>query len=134
MDFEVRKQKALAIMASRKMWKCNYAPPLIRFLWCWVKIPPLPFASFWQVFGLMTGSFSVMYGLLMYLMVWRPQDESSVRLCGQSYHERVIWLDDGFFYLWRERCINYLTGKTCNGMKYTVRGDCACVNRFYILR
>ena len=24
-------------------------------------------------------------------------DESSVRLCGQSYHERVIWLDDGFF-------------------------------------
>ncbi len=26
MDFEARKQKALAIMASRKMWKSNYAP------------------------------------------------------------------------------------------------------------
>ena len=24
MDFEARKQKALAIMASRKMWKSNY--------------------------------------------------------------------------------------------------------------
>lgn len=40
MDFKERKQKALAIMASRKMWKSNYAPPLIRLLW-WlgVKIP-----------------------------------------------------------------------------------------------
>lgn len=62
MDFEERKQKALAIMASRKMWKSNYAPPLIRLLW-WlgVKIPLLPFASFWQVFGLMTGGFSGVY-------------------------------------------------------------------------
>ena len=60
MDFEVRKQKALAIMVRRNMFKCNYAPPLIRFLW-WlgVNIPPLPFASFWQVFGLMAGSFSI---------------------------------------------------------------------------
>ncbi|CAI2006622.1 Uncharacterised protein [Klebsiella pneumoniae] len=33
MDFEARKQKALAIMASRKMWKSNYSPPLIRLLW-----------------------------------------------------------------------------------------------------
>ncbi|SAV25188.1 Uncharacterised protein [Klebsiella variicola] len=33
MDFEARKQKALAIMASRKMWKSNYAPLLIRLLW-----------------------------------------------------------------------------------------------------
>lgn len=33
MDFEARKQKALAIMASRKMWKSNYAPPLIRLMW-----------------------------------------------------------------------------------------------------
>jgi hypothetical protein len=40
MDFEVRKQKALAIMVRHNMFKCNYAPPLIRFLW-WlgVKIP-----------------------------------------------------------------------------------------------
>ncbi|HIH9948279.1 TPA: DUF6404 family protein, partial [Klebsiella pneumoniae] len=28
MDFEARKQKALAIMSSRKMWKSNYAPLL----------------------------------------------------------------------------------------------------------
>lgn len=47
MDFEARKQKALAIMASRKMWKSNYAPPLIRLMWrLGINIPPLPFAPF----------------------------------------------------------------------------------------
>lgn len=52
MDFEARKQKALAIMASRKMWKSNYAPPLIRLMWrLGINIPPLPFAPFWQVFA-----------------------------------------------------------------------------------
>ena len=50
MDFEARKQKALAIMASRKMWKSNYAPLLIRLLWrLGINIPPLPFAPLWQV-------------------------------------------------------------------------------------
>lgn len=76
MDFEEREQKALAIMASRKMWKSNYAPPLICLLW-WlgVKIPPLPFASFWRVFVLMTVSFSVISLLftatLFWLLQWR---------------------------------------------------------------
>ncbi len=41
MDFEARKQKALAIMASCKMWKSNYAPLLIRLLWrLGINIPP----------------------------------------------------------------------------------------------
>lgn len=72
MDFKARKQKALAIMASRKMWKSNYAPPLIRLMWrLGINIPPLPFAPFWQVFCVMTSSFSVGYGLWMYWMVWR---------------------------------------------------------------
>lgn len=74
MDFEARKQKALAIMASCKMWKSNYAPLLIRLLWrLGINIPPLPFAPFWQVFGVMAGSFSVGYGLWMYWMVWRAR-------------------------------------------------------------
>ncbi len=96
MDFEARKQKALAIMASRKMWKSNYAPLLIRLLWrLGINIPPLPFAPFWQVFGVMAGSFSVGYGLWMYWMVWRAQGMPPVRLQNQSYCGRVIWPDDG---------------------------------------
>ncbi|MEJ0229466.1 DUF6404 family protein (plasmid) [Klebsiella michiganensis] len=105
MDFEERKQKALAIMASRKMWKSNYAPPLIRLLW-WlgVKFPPLPFASFWQVFSLMTGGFSVGYGLLMYFMVWRPQGMSPLFACAVSLIAGVLFgLTMALFHLWRRR-------------------------------
>lgn len=99
MDFEARKQKALAIMASRKMWKSNYAPLLIRLLWrLGINIPPLPFAPLWQVFVVMTGYFSLGYGLWMYWTVWRaPGDASPVRLRNQSYRGRVIWPDDGTF-------------------------------------
>ncbi|MGK6868579.1 DUF6404 family protein [Klebsiella pneumoniae] len=52
MDFEARKQKALAIMASCKMWKSNYAPLLIRLLWrLGINIPPAVcsvLAGFWR--------------------------------------------------------------------------------------
>ncbi|MEQ5055686.1 DUF6404 family protein [Klebsiella michiganensis] len=104
-DFEERKQKALAIMAGRKMWKSHYAPPLVRLLWrLGVKFPPAPFASFWQVFGLMAGSFSVMYGLLMYFLVWRVQGMSPLFACVVSLIAGVLF---GFmmalFNLWRRR-------------------------------
>lgn len=105
MDFEERKQKALALMASRKMWKSNYAPPLIRLLWkLGVKIPPLPFVSFWQIFGLMTSSFSVGYGLLMYLMVWRAQGMSPWFACAVSLIAGVFFgVTMALFHLWRRR-------------------------------
>ena len=75
MDFEARKQKALAIMASRKMWKSNYAPLLIRLLWrLGIKIPPLPLAPLWQVFVVMAVSLSVGSGLWMYWTVWWAQE------------------------------------------------------------
>ena len=82
MDFEARKQKALAIMSSRKMWKSNYAPLLIRLLWrLGINIPPLQFAPFWQVFVVMTGYFSLGYGLWMYWTVWRAQGMSPLFAC-----------------------------------------------------
>lgn len=92
MDFEARKQKALAIMASRKMWKSNYAPPLIRLMWrLGINIPPLPFAPFWQVFCVMTSSFSVGYGLWMYWMVLRTQGMPPCSLAKQVL-SRVCYL------------------------------------------
>lgn len=33
MSFERKKERALAIMESKKMWRSNYAPPLLRGLW-----------------------------------------------------------------------------------------------------
>jgi hypothetical protein len=105
MDFETRKQKALAIMDRRKMWKSNYAPPLIRLLWrLGVKIPPVPFASFWQVFGLMAAFFSVGYGLLMYLMVWHAQGMSPLFACALSLVSGVFFgLIMALFHLWRKK-------------------------------
>ncbi|MBK0167087.1 DUF6404 family protein [Klebsiella sp. S69] len=108
MEFAARKRKALAIMASRKMWKSNYAPPLIRLLW-WlgVKIPPLPFAPFWQVFRWMGGFFSMWYGLLMYLMVWRVQGRSPLFACATSLIAGVLFgLTMALFHWWRRRANN----------------------------
>lgn len=33
MSFEEKKERAIAIMESKKMWRSNYAPPLLRILW-----------------------------------------------------------------------------------------------------
>ncbi|WP_368758775.1 DUF6404 family protein [Klebsiella oxytoca] len=105
MDFEARKQKALAIMAERRMWKSNYAPPLVRLLWrLGVKIPPLPFMSFWRLFVVMAAPFSIGYGLLMYLMVWRAQGMSPLFACAVSLIAGVLFgLTMALFHLWRRR-------------------------------
>lgn len=72
MIFEEKKECAIAIMESKKMWRSNYAPPLLRTLWkIGIKIPPLPFASFWQV-TLLTGTlFGPVWGLLMWVFLWK---------------------------------------------------------------
>ena len=48
MAFEQKKKKALALMEEKKMWRSNYAPPLLRLFWkVGGKMPPPPFAPFW---------------------------------------------------------------------------------------
>lgn len=45
MTFDEKKERALALMAEKKMWRSNYAPPISHLLWkCGVQIPPPPFA------------------------------------------------------------------------------------------
>ncbi|WP_426577686.1 DUF6404 family protein [Xenorhabdus stockiae] len=75
MTFEQRKARAIAIMESKKMWRSNYAPPLLRILWkMGFKIPPFPFASFWQI-AIPSGIwFGPAWGLLMWFIVWRHED------------------------------------------------------------
>ena len=116
MDFEARKQKALAIMASRKMWKSNYAPLLIRLLWrLGINIPPLPFAPFWQVFVVMTGYFSLGYGLWMYWTVWRAQGMPLLFACEISLIAGVLFgLTMALFHLWRRKVNKLPDWKDCN--------------------
>ncbi len=72
MCFERKKERAFAIMDSKKMWRSNYAPPLLRGLWkLGLKIPPLPFASFWQITLIMGFVFGPLWGLAMWLFIWK---------------------------------------------------------------
>lgn len=66
MSFEDKKERALTIMESKKMWRSNYAPLLLRLAWkVGLKVPPLPFASFWQITLLMGLWFGPVWGICM---------------------------------------------------------------------
>ena len=72
MSFERKKERALAIMESKNMWRSNYAPPALRGLWkLGLKIPPLPFASFWQITVIMGSGFGFVWGLAMWSATWQ---------------------------------------------------------------
>ncbi len=104
-QFERRKQKAIALMDSRKMWRSNYAPPLLRGLWkLGLKIPPTPFMSFRHVLVLMSVWYSVVWGLVMYFCTWRAQE---CHLLSPVFTVSVLGLFFGFFmalfHLWRKK-------------------------------
>lgn len=47
MTFDEKKKRALTLMEEKKMWRCNYAPPILLLLWkLGLQIPPAPFAPF----------------------------------------------------------------------------------------
>lgn len=72
MSFERKKERALAIMESKNMWRSNCAPPLLRGLWkLGLKIPPLPFASLWQITVIMALGFGPVWGLIMWFSIWQ---------------------------------------------------------------
>lgn len=81
MGFEAKKKHAIAIMESKKMWRSNYAPPLLHLAWkAGLKIPPLPFASFWQITLLMGGWFGPAWGICMWFLLGRIQG------CNRALH------------------------------------------------
>lgn len=72
MSFEDKKERALTIMESKKMWRSNYAPLLLRLAWkVGLKVPPLPFASFWQITLLMGLWFGPVWGICMWFSSWK---------------------------------------------------------------
>lgn len=72
MSFEAKKKRAIAIMESKNMWRSNYAPPLLRLAWkAGLKIPPLPFAPFWQITLLMGVAFALIWGVMMWFFSWK---------------------------------------------------------------
>lgn len=62
MTFEQKKARAIALMDSKKMWRSDSAPPLLRILWrLGIRLPPLPFMPFWQV-AVLTGAYGALPG------------------------------------------------------------------------
>jgi len=71
--FEQKKARAIALMDSKKMWRSNYAPPLLRILWrLGIRLPPLPFMPFWQVAVLTGGLWGTSWGCAMWFIYWGP--------------------------------------------------------------
>lgn len=76
MTFEQKKARAIALMDSKKMWRSNYAPPLLRILWrLGIRLPPLPFMPFWQV-TVLTGG---LWGLIIISFARFPPRRSGFR-------------------------------------------------------
>ncbi|MGL5389641.1 MAG: DUF6404 family protein [Serratia sp. (in: enterobacteria)] len=105
MTFDEKKQQALALMAEKKMWRSNYAPPLMRLLWkLGVQIPPPPFMPFWQNVLCFGGFIGSLWGVIMWFTVWKSQGYSVLMALQMSLFAGVFF---GFFmalyHYWRKR-------------------------------
>ncbi|EJU6734266.1 hypothetical protein N4Z18_003969 [Salmonella enterica] len=105
MTFEQKKARAIALMDSKKMWRSNYAPPLLRILWrLGIRLPPLPFMPFWQVTVLTGGLWGIYWGCAMWFIYWGP----SGMVAGEAI---IISITGGFlfgllmasFHWWRRK-------------------------------
>lgn len=109
MTFEQKKARAIALMDSKKMWRSNYAPPLLRILWrLGIRLPPLPFMPFWQVTVLTGGLWGISWGCAMWFIYRGP----SGMVAGGAI---IISITGGFLsgllmasFHWRRRKVNRL--------------------------
>ncbi|EFM8819673.1 hypothetical protein A4V55_004431 [Escherichia coli] len=93
MTFEQKKARAIALMDSKKIWRSNYAPPLLRILWrLGIRLPPLPFMPFWQVTLLMGSLWGISWGCAMWFIYWRP----SGMVAGEAI---IISITGGFLFI-----------------------------------
>jgi len=74
MNFEKRREVALALLQKTGIWRSNYKPPILRLLWrIGFDAPPPHFASFFANFILSGVSFGTIWGFVMWFALWSPQ-------------------------------------------------------------
>lgn len=72
--FERKKNRAIAIMMRKGMWRSTYAPPCHVFLWkLGVRIPPPPFSRFWTNFICFAGIYTPFWGVVMWFVLWKDR-------------------------------------------------------------
>lgn len=105
MTFDEKKERALALMAEKKMWRCNYAPPFLRLLWrLGVQIPPPPFMSFWLNVLCFGGFFGTIWGLFMWFTTWKSECYSVLMALQTSLQVGLPFgLMMALYHYWRKR-------------------------------
>lgn len=76
LSFEHKKNRALAIMSRKGMWRSLYAPPCHLFLWkMGLNVAPPPFSSFWNNFFCFTSVNTPFWGMVMWFVFWKGESE-----------------------------------------------------------
>lgn len=105
MTFDKKKERALALMAEKKMWRSNYAPPLLRLLWTLgAQIPPPTFMPFWLNVFCFGGFFGSVWGLFMWFTTWQNQGHNVLMAVQSSLLAGVLFgLVMALYHYWRKR-------------------------------
>jgi Family of unknown function (DUF6404) len=73
MSSNPKREAALKLLASTGIWRSNYAPPMLRFLWRLGFDTPPPHLVNFSSNALFCGTyFGVTWGLLMWFVFWSP--------------------------------------------------------------
>lgn len=81
MNFEDKYAFALNELERSKIWRSNYYPPLIRLIHhLGIKVPPPHYNSFFANVILMGAMFGIIWGLLMYLLLWQSQNMAAANI------------------------------------------------------
>ena len=71
-DFEAKRERALKLLDATGIRRSNYCPPLLRLLWrLGVQAPPPHFAGFGATAGVAGAFFAVVWGSIMWFVMWR---------------------------------------------------------------
>ncbi|ERK14347.1 hypothetical protein L580_3503 [Serratia fonticola AU-P3(3)] len=105
MNFDEKKKRALALMEEKKMWRSNYAPPILRLLWKWgVQIPPPPFAPFWLNTLCFGGFFGPLWGVIMWFTIWKSEGYSASMALQTSFITGLLFgVFMALYHYWRKR-------------------------------
>ncbi len=75
----------MELLANTGIMRSNYAPPYLRLLWrMGINMPPPHFAEFWQNAVFAGCFYSIVWGLLMYWVVWSKANLPQTTMLGSA--------------------------------------------------